>query len=166
MNMDLIISRAYTKNIGNNITDWNRLVEKEIDKDWINATSVIGMTIIKRYIIRIYEVCNYKGKSVKQMWNKKFIEKAVRSNRKSIQHHMPLVLRQLGFNAGTSKVTVYRPLLTKRIVETFGAKNVIVYVLDGVVACWDLRVLMVYRIQALNHLPKRLMVYNALKSWD
>ena len=84
------------------------------------------MTIIKRYMTHIYEVCNYKGKSVKQMWNKKFIEKAVRSNRKS--HSTPYaseILRQLGFNAGTSKVTVYRPLLTKRIVETFGAKNVI-----------------------------------------
>ena len=67
-----------------------------------------------------------KGLNIKQMWDKLHLEKALRTNRKS--HSTPYVteiVRQLGFTAGTSKVTIYRPLLTKRIVESFNAKNIL-----------------------------------------
>jgi 16S rRNA G966 N2-methylase RsmD len=106
--------------------DWNNLQKKQVDQDWINSTSVVGMNIIKRYMPHIYEVCNYKGLSIKQMWDKPHLEKALRTNRKS--HSTPYVteiIRQLGFTAGTSKVTIYRPLLTKRIVESLHRKNVL-----------------------------------------
>ena len=66
----------------------------------------------------IYEVQNYKGKSIKGMWNNTNLLKAIRTNRKS--HSTPYVseiVRQIGFVSGNSKVTIYRPLLTKRIVE-------------------------------------------------
>ena len=43
------------------------------------------------------------------------IEKAVRVIENLIQHHMLLDFETTWFNAGTSKVTVYRPLLTKRM---------------------------------------------------
>ena len=35
------------------------------------------------------------------------------------------IIRQVGFVSGTSKVTIYRPLLTKRIVERFNSKHVL-----------------------------------------
>lgn len=38
---------------------------------------------------------------------------------------MSEIIRQIGFTSGMSKVTMYRPLLTKRIVQTFGSKHVL-----------------------------------------
>lgn len=106
--------------------DWDKLVTKNIEKDCINSTSVVGMNIIKKNMPHIYEVCNYKGKSIKNTWNKKQIKKTLITNRKS--HSTPYIseiIRQLGFTSGTSKITIYRPLLTKRIIETFNATNVL-----------------------------------------
>ena len=118
--------RNYNNGLQENSIDWNNLKNKKLEKDWINATSVVGMNIIKRNMPHIYEVCNHKGLNIKQMWDKSHLEKALRTNRKS--HSTPYVteiVRQLGFTAGTSKVTIYRPLLTKRIVEALNGKNVL-----------------------------------------
>ena len=122
---DSIISK-YNQKLKDEDTDWKNLKKKKIEKNYINATSTIGMSIIKRYMPHIYEVKNYKGNSIKSMWTKTNLLKAVRTNRKS--HSTPYVseiVRQIGFVSGNSKVTIYRPLLTKRIVEYFGAKSVL-----------------------------------------
>jgi 16S rRNA G966 N2-methylase RsmD len=106
--------------------DWKSLVKKKIDKNNISSTSTVGLCIIRRCMPHIYEVQNYKGKSVKKAWNIKQLKKAISTNRKS--HSTPYIseiIRQLGFTSGTSKVTIYRPLLTKRIVEYFNSKNVL-----------------------------------------
>ena len=118
--------QKYNDELETNEKDWNKLKNKNVSNDWINSTSIVGMNIIKRNMIHIYEVCNYKGQNIKQLWDKSHLEKALRNNRKS--HSTPYVteiVRQLGFTAGTSKVTIYRPLLTKRIVEQFKGKNVL-----------------------------------------
>lgn len=118
--------QKYNDELKLNSIDWNNLKETSIEKDWINSTSIVGMNIIKRNMPHIYEVCNHKGLNIKQMWDKSHLEKALRTNRKS--HSTPYVteiVRQLGFTAGTSKVTIYRPLLTKRIVDTLNCKNVL-----------------------------------------
>ena len=116
----------YNKKLKSDETDWANLKKKEITNNYINSTSTTGMNIIKRYMPHLYEVKNYKGKSIKNMWNYKNLMKAVRTNRKS--HSTPYfseIVRQVGFTAGTSKITMYRPLLTKRIVQYFNAKNVL-----------------------------------------
>jgi len=116
----------YNSNLQKNIKDWNNLKNKKVDKDWINSTSVVGMNIIKKNMPHIYEVSNYKGLNIKKMWDKSHLEKALRTNRKS--HSTPYVteiVRQLGFTSGTSKVTIYRPLLTKQIVESLNGKNIL-----------------------------------------
>jgi len=118
--------KKYNDGLQKNDKDWKNLKEKVVEKDWINSTSVVGMNIIKRNMPHIYEVCNHKGTNIKQMWVKERLDKAIRVNRKS--HSTPYVteiVRQLGFTAGTSKVTIYRPLLTKRIVQEFQAKEVL-----------------------------------------
>lgn len=113
----------------NNIYDaeeWNKLKNANIDKNNINSTNTIGMKIIKRYMPHIYDVKNYKGKCISDLWKKEILMKVVKVNRKS--HSTPYVtelIRQVGFVAGTSKVTIYRPLLSKRIIEYFDAKNVL-----------------------------------------
>jgi hypothetical protein len=106
--------------------DWEKLKSFNIETNHVNAQSTIGLSIIKKYMTHIYDVKNYKGKSISLLWTKENIEKALRVNRQS--HSTPYlseIIRQIGFIAGTSKVTIYRPLLTKRIVEYFGAKEVL-----------------------------------------
>ena len=106
--------------------EWDNLKKVNVDKNYISSTSTMGMKIIKRHMPHIYDVKNHKGKCISQLWNKETLMKVVRVNRKS--HSTPYVtelVRQVGFVAGASKVTVYRPLLTKRIVEYFKAKNVL-----------------------------------------
>jgi 16S rRNA G966 N2-methylase RsmD len=106
--------------------DWNNLKKYIIDSNNISAQTTVGLSIIKHFMTHIYDVKNYKGKSISDLWTKENIEKVLIMNRKT--HSTPYVseiVRQLGFMAGTSKVTIYRPLLTKRIVEYFNAKNVL-----------------------------------------
>jgi len=116
----------------NNITetdslnDWRKLKKWKTDKDIISAQTQRGLKVVKMLMTHFYEVENHKGLSIKNLWNKKYIEKALRVNRKT--HSTPYfteIVRQVGFTAGTSKTTIYRPTLTKRIVEVFGAKSVL-----------------------------------------
>ena len=118
--------KIYNEGLKDNNKDFINLKGKIVETNFINSTSVVGMNIIKKNMPHIYEVCNYKGLNIKQMWDKEHLEKALRVNRKS--HSTPYsseIIRQLGFSSGTSKITIYRPLLTKRIVEALGCKNVI-----------------------------------------
>lgn len=106
--------------------DWKTLQKTSIDKNNISSTCTTGLNIIKRYMTHIYDVKNHKGKSITNLFTKENIRKALIVNRKT--HSTPYVseiIRQLGFIAGTSKVTMYRPLLTKRIIDYFEAKNVL-----------------------------------------
>ena len=116
----------------NNITeevskkDWLKLKEWVADKDTITAQTQRGLKIIKMIMTHFYEVENHKGKSIKNLWNETYLKKALIVNRKT--HSTPYfteIVRQVGFTAGTSKITIYRPTLTKRIVEVFNAKNVL-----------------------------------------
>ena len=45
--------------------DWLNLKNKKINKNYINSTNTTGMKIIKINMPHIYEVQNYKGKSIK-----------------------------------------------------------------------------------------------------
>ena len=116
----------YNNTLTDDLKDWNNLKKKQVDKNNISSTSVVGTNIIKRAMPHIYDVKNYKGKCISGSWNMEIIKKVVKTNRKS--HSTPYVseiIRQLGFVTGSSKVTMYRPLLTKRIVEFYNAKNVL-----------------------------------------
>ena len=118
--------KNYNDGLKSMAKDWGSLVKKKIEKNNISSTSTVGLCIIRKCMPHIYEVENYKGKSVKKSWTIEKLEKAVRTNRKS--HSTPYaseIIRQLGFTSGTSKVTIYRPLLTKRIVQYYNAKNVL-----------------------------------------
>jgi hypothetical protein len=106
--------------------DWDALVKKNVDQNHISATSVVGTSIIKTYMTHLYDVENHKGMSIRKAWTYNQLLKAVDVNRRT--HETPYaseLIRQLGFTCGMSKVTVYRPLLTKRIVQFFNASNVL-----------------------------------------
>ena len=118
--------KDYTDGLTQSLDDWANLKKKQIDKDFISSTSVVGTNIIKRNMPHLYEVQNHKGKSIVSSWTQEVLEKVLVTNRKS--HSTPYVseiIRQVGFVSGTSKVTIYRPLLTKRIVERFNSKHVL-----------------------------------------
>lgn len=123
------IVKDYNDKLCSETDDWNKLKNYKQKKDNvfnINAQSTVGLSIIKKHMTHIYDVKNYKGQCVSALWEKENLEKVLKVNRKS--HSTPYVseiIRQLGFMAGTSKVTIYRPLLTKMIVEYFGAKEVL-----------------------------------------
>jgi 16S rRNA G966 N2-methylase RsmD len=119
------IINDYNKKL-NPTKDWVNLKKKKIEKNHISSTSTTGLTIMKKHMQHVYKVKNYKGKSIYNLWKKNIIKKALLTNRKS--HSTPYIteiIRQIGFTSGTSKVTMYRPLLTKRIVQYFNAKNVL-----------------------------------------
>ncbi len=108
------------------LKDWNHLKEKSLSQDFASSTSLSGMWIIKKHMTHLYQVKSHKGVCIRDLWTKENIEKVLILNRKT--HSTPYVseiIRQLGFMAGTSKVTMYRPILTKRIVETFQGKSVL-----------------------------------------
>lgn len=120
------IINDYNECLSNIKSDWEKLKLYKIESNYINAQSTTGLSVIKKNMLHIYDVKNYKGQSISLLWTKDNIEKALKVNRKS--HSTPYVseiIRQIGFISGTSKVTIYRPLLTKRIVEYFGAKEVL-----------------------------------------
>jgi 16S rRNA G966 N2-methylase RsmD len=84
------------------------------------------MVAMKQSMPHLYEVKNYKGICIKDKWTPDVLQKVLRVNRKSHSTpYMSEIIRQIGFTSGCSKVTMYRPLLTKRIVQTFGAKHVL-----------------------------------------
>ena len=106
--------------------DWNRLISKEIKTTHISSTSTVGLAILKKHMLNIYKVKNYKRKSVLNQWNIETIKKALIVNRRT--HSTPYaseIIRQISFTSGKSVVTIYRPLLTKIIVQYFKAKNVL-----------------------------------------
>lgn len=120
------IVKDYNDTLVDDEIDWKKLKSYKVETNHINAQSTTGLSIIKKYMTHIYDVKNYKGKSISLLWTKDTIEKTLKVNRQS--HSTPYVseiIRQIGFISGTSKVTIYRPLLTKRIVEYFGAKEVL-----------------------------------------
>ena len=116
----------YNNSLKSSEDDWDSLCKRPVLENNISSTNVVGLSILKRNMPHIYEVQNYKGQSVLKSWTYPVLEKAIRVNRTS--HSTPYIseiIRQIGFVSGTSKVTMYRPLLTKRIVSFFGATRVL-----------------------------------------
>jgi 16S rRNA G966 N2-methylase RsmD len=90
-----------------------------------------------------HAVRNYKGHSVESLWTQPCLEKALRFNR--AQHSTPYaseIIRSLSFANGLGKVTMYRPLMAKKVVAYLAEKDKLkeVRVLD-VCAGWGGRMI-------------------------
>lgn len=113
----------YNKNY---MKDWENLKNMKITDNLISSTKITGLKVIKKNMKHIYKVENYKGQSIWNLWTVDVLKKVLKINRKT--HSTPYIseiLRQIGFISGTSKITIYRPLLTKRIVEYFDSKKIL-----------------------------------------
>ena len=83
----------------------------------ISATEVAGMKVLRKHMRHFHAVRNYKGNSVASLWTQPCLEKALRFNR--AQHSTPYaseIIRSLSFANGLGKVTMYRPLMAKKVV--------------------------------------------------
>jgi hypothetical protein len=109
------------------LKDWKSLCKKLLPKDTnISATSIGGMKIMRKHMRHFHDVANYKGISIKSLWKKENLEKALRFNR--AQHSTPYaseIIRSLSFTNGLGKVTMYRPLMARNVVSYFGATSVL-----------------------------------------
>jgi len=114
--------------------------DEEIGKDWkllcgkpsttgittISATATAGMKVLRKHMRHFHEVANHKGNSVRSLWKKENLEKAIRFNRGN--HSTPYaseIIRSLSFTNSLGKVTMYRPLMARNVVAHFGAKTVL-----------------------------------------
>lgn len=99
--------------------DWALLLKKDATTNAMNisATEVAGMKVLRKHMRHFHAVRNYKGNSVASLWTQPCLEKALRFNR--AQHSTPYaseIIRSLSFANGLGKVTMYRPLMAKKVV--------------------------------------------------
>jgi predicted RNA methylase len=125
--------------------DWALLLKKDttINAMTISATEVAGMKVLRKHMRHFHSVRNYKGHSVESLWTQPCLEKALRFNR--AQHSTPYaseIIRSLSFANGLGKVTMYRPLMAKKVVSYLANKDQLkeVRVLD-VCAGWGGRMI-------------------------
>jgi hypothetical protein len=101
------------------------------------------MKVLRKHMQHFHAVRNYKGHSVESLWTQPCLEKALRFNR--AQHSTPYaseIIRSLSFANGLGKVTMYRPLMAKKVVAYLATKDAMtdVRVLD-VCAGWGGRMI-------------------------
>ena len=125
--------------------DWALLLKKDttINAMTISATEVAGMKVLRKHMRHFHSVRNHKGHSVESLWTQPCLEKALRFNR--AQHSTPYaseIIRSLSFANGLGKVTMYRPLMAKKVVSYLADKDKLkeVRVLD-VCAGWGGRMI-------------------------
>jgi 16S rRNA G966 N2-methylase RsmD len=110
------------------IKDWKSLCRKEVLAEEYNvpATCTTGMKIIRKNMPHFYQVKNYKGVDLVSLWTCENLEKALRFNRK--YHSTPYVseiIRSISFTNGLGKITIYRPVLAKTIVNYFNVRSIL-----------------------------------------
>ena len=106
--------------------DWTLLLKKDATTNAFNisATEVAGMKVLRKHMRHFHAVRNYKGHSVESRWTQPCLEKALRFNR--AQHSTPYaseIIRSLSFANGLGKVTMYRPLMAKKVVSYLATKD-------------------------------------------
>ena len=142
--------------------DWVLLLKKDttINAMTISATEVAGMKVLRKHMRHFHAVRNHKGHSVESLWTQPCLEKALRFNR--AQHSTPYaseIIRSLSFANGLGKVTMYRPLMAKKVVSYLANKDNLkeVRVLD-VCAGWGGRMIGAMSAE-LNHAYKYCRVH-------
>ena len=108
------------------ISDWNKLKKYSKQTDVISSTVTTGTKLIRHFMPNIYDVTNFKGKSIKNSWNVENLEKAIRFNRK--YHTTPYLselIRSLGFVSGLANVTIYKPITTHSLITKLASKTVL-----------------------------------------
>jgi hypothetical protein len=105
-------------------------VYDHLSKDICHVDHITGQKagysnrIIKQYMPHIYDVRDYKNNNIESSWTKENLIKAFKQLDKpnnTVNSHMSELLKKLKF----TPVTVYSPLMTKRILETLDCKTIL-----------------------------------------
>lgn len=111
--------------------DWLSLVKKKVIEEDGNIISIDtrtrpGHKILDHHMTHFYDVKNYKGKSVRGLFTKAALEKALITNLS--MHSTPYkseIRRMLTMTGGLGNVTKYRTVTSKSIIQFYKAKRVL-----------------------------------------
>jgi len=110
--------------------DWLSLEKKVVfengDVISIDTRTRPGHKILDHFMTHFYDVKNYKGVSVRDLFTQESLEKALMQNLQ--MHSTPYVSeirRMIVMTGGLGNVTKYRTVTSKAIVQFFGAKRVL-----------------------------------------
>jgi len=110
--------------------DWLALMKKEVLVDnaiiHIDTRTRPGHKILDHHMPHFYEVKNYKGKSVKNIFTQAVLEKALLTN--ILMHSTPYkseIRRMITMTGGLGSVTKYRTVTAKALVQFFDAKRIL-----------------------------------------
>ena len=110
--------------------DWLALMKKEVIVDneviHIDTRTRPGHKILDHHMPHFYEVKNYKGKSVKNIFTQAVLEKALLTN--ILMHSTPYkseIRRMITMTGGLGSVTKYRTVTAKALVQFFGARRIL-----------------------------------------
>ena len=110
--------------------DWKSLEKKLVIENGniigLDTRSRPGHKILDHFMPHFYDVKNYKGVSVRDLFSQLLVEKALMQN---IQMHstpyISEIRRMIVMTGGLGNVTKYRTVTSKAIVQFFGAKRVL-----------------------------------------
>lgn len=126
-NPDIILNDTY--DILSRKSDWISLKDKIVLNNGeiipIDARSRPGHKILDNYMQHFWDVKNYKGVSVRNLFTQEIIEKALITN--LYMHSTPYkseIRRMVTMTGGLGNVTKYRAVTAKAIAQFFGAYRV------------------------------------------
>ena len=128
-NPDKILLDNYTKE--ERLKDWMSLVKKQVIEEDMNIISIDtrtrpGHKILDHHMPHFYNVKNYKGISVRDLFTQDALEKALITNLS--MHSTPYkseIRRMLTMTGGLGNVTKYRTVTSKSIIQFYKAKRVL-----------------------------------------
>ena len=104
--------------------EYKFLIEDNIDINNITAQKTTkSNAIIRKYMIHIHEVEDYKGNNILKLWTKENLTRVFKSLDKpnyTVNSNFSEIKRSLKFNP----VTIYSPIMTKSIIKTLDCKTV------------------------------------------
>jgi hypothetical protein len=110
--------------------DWISLCNKEVIKNGdiieIDTRSRPGHKILDHHMPHFWDVTNHKGISVRSLFTKEMLEKALITN--LMMHSTPYpteIRRMIIMTGGLGNVTKYRTITSKAIAQYFNAKRVL-----------------------------------------
>ena len=105
---------------------WKKLKEYKNSDNFTASQTRPGLELCEHFFPNFFQIENSKGESFQTYWNPKDLEKVIKWNRSS--HSTPYLSelrRGIYFCHGLTKNTMFRPHLTKMIVDRYKAKAVL-----------------------------------------
>jgi hypothetical protein len=117
-------TESYFQKELDSIKEYKSLMNDTVDINNITAQKTTkSNAIIRKYMIHIHEVEDYKGNNILKLWTKENLKRVFKSLDKpnyTVNSNFSEIKRSLKFNP----VTIYSPIMTKSIVKLLDCKTV------------------------------------------